>query len=165
IIIVVIAGVVVGDGFRSFLSVGRFARLRRSVSTRIRIITGRGRAGGGAGIHSSEYEEENMGVRTTGQIAGEGGCIVGVWAGSIGTESCVLPAAQMKEAADAGFAKIGIDEHGPITELGKGDGKIRGGGGLAFARKSAGDQNDLRRMIGLRQQYGSSQGAKRFRHL
>src|SRR5260370_6905783 len=71
----------------------------------------------------------------------------------------------MEEAADPGFAEVGIDQHRAVAQLRERNREIRGSGRLAFPRERAGDQNDLRRMIGLREKNGSAQGAKRFRHL
>ncbi len=85
--------------------------------------------------------------------------------GEEGTEAGVLAAAEAEEAADAGLAQIGIDEQGAIAELGESDSKIGGGSGLALARQSAGYQDDLGRMIGLRKKERGAQGAKRFGHL
>src|SRR5260370_17773729 len=71
----------------------------------------------------------------------------------------------MEEATDPGFAEVGIDQHRAVAELRERNREIRGSGRLAFPRESASDQNDWRRMIGLREKNGSAQGAKRFRHL
>ena len=69
IIIVVIAGDVFGDGFRSFCSLGRFTRFLRTISIRIRIITVRVIIVGGAGIHSIENDAENVALHAIEQVA------------------------------------------------------------------------------------------------
>lgn len=86
-------------------------------------------------------------------------------AGEIGTEARVLAVAEIEEAADARLAKVRIEEQGAVAELRQSDGEIRGRGGFALARQGAGDQNDLRRVIGLGEQQRGAQGAEGFRHL
>ena len=81
------------------------------------------------------------------------------------TQTRIRSTAKIEEAPDSGLAKIGIDENGLIAKLSKSHSEICGRGGFAFAGKSAGDKNDLRRMIGLRKKNGGTQGAERFRHL
>src|SRR5882762_1579917 len=105
-----------------------------------------------------------------GRKIGNGGMLNGdeVEAGNSGeerTEAGVLAAAEAEEAADAGLAQIGVDEQGAIAELGESHGKIGGGGGFALARQSAGYQDDLGRMIGLRKEERGAKSAKRFGHL
>ena len=60
------------------------------------------------------------------------------------------------------FAQVRVDEKSAVAKLRERDGQICGRGSLAFTRQSAGDKDDLRRMIGLRKQESGSQRAKRF---
>src|SRR5712692_2021252 len=85
--------------------------------------------------------------------------------GEEGTEAGVLATAEAQEAADAGLAQIGVDKQGAIAKLRESDGEIGGSGGLAFARQSAGHEDDLGRMIGLRKKERGAERAKSFGHL
>src|SRR5277367_3767644 len=96
---------------------------------------------------------------------------VGMWDGNevetrdareIGTEACILVAAEVEQTADAGLAQVGVNEHGLIAELGESDGQVCSSGGLAFAGQSAGYENDLRRAPGLREQERSAQRPESF---
>src|SRR6266850_597010 len=83
----------------------------------------------------------------------------------IRTQPGVFPAAQVEETPDARLAQVGVYEDGAIAQLRQRYGKIRSRGRLAFAWQGTGNQNDLRRMIGLGEQDRGPQRTKRFRHL
>ena len=87
-------------------------------------------------------------------------------AGEIRAQAGVFPAAQIEETPDARLAQVGVNEHGAVAKLRERDGKIGRRGRLAFARQGAGDQNDLRRMIGAaKEAERGAQRAERFGHL
>src|SRR5438105_3320390 len=86
-------------------------------------------------------------------------------AGEIGTEAGIFAATEIEEASDTGLAEIGVDQQGLVAKLRECDSEICRGGGLALARQRAGNQNDLRRMLGLGKKERGAQGAESFRHL
>ena len=86
-------------------------------------------------------------------------------AGEIGAEAGVLVAVEIEKAANTGLAKVGVDEQRAIAKLRERDGEIRRGGRFAFAGQSAGDENHLRRMTGLREEQRGAESAERFGHL
>src|SRR5258708_3244497 len=86
-------------------------------------------------------------------------------AGEVRAKSGILSAAEVEEAADAGLAQIGVDEQGAVAKLRESDGKIGGCGGFAFARQSAGNEDDLGRMVGLGEKQSGAQGAESLGHL
>ena len=72
-------------------------------------------------------------------------------AGKIGTQPHFLGDGQVQSAANARFAQVGIHQKRAVAELRQRDRQIHRGGGFAFPRQCAGHQDDLRRMIGLRE--------------
>src|SRR5258708_38734175 len=83
----------------------------------------------------------------------------------VGGQPGILSAAQIEEASDAGLAQVGVNEQSAVAKLCESHGKIGGCGGFAFTRQSAGDEDDLGRMIGLGKKQGGAQGAEGFGHL
>src|SRR5215470_4023756 len=83
----------------------------------------------------------------------------------VGAQACIVPSAEIEKPPDSRLAKVGIDEHGAVAELGERDGQIRSRRGLPFPRQGAGDQNHLWRMLRLRKENRGSQGPKGLRHL
>jgi hypothetical protein len=129
-----------GDGF------GQFVR-----GEQVRWI-GRKRASGNRG------EIGDVRVRDGNQIEARN-------TGQIRAEASVFAAAEVEQTADAWFAQVGIDEDRFVTELGKSDGQVGGGGGFTFPRQRAGDEDNLWWPAGLREKERGTESAKRLRHL
>ena len=111
-----------------------------------------------AGRWESPRDSESSGCGTRNEIQARN-------TRQIGTQTGVLAARQIQQAADARLAQVRIDEHSLVAELGECDGQVCGGGGLAFTGERAGHENYLRRTVGLRKQQRSTQCAKSLGHL
>ena len=80
----------------------------------------------------------------------------------IGTQARIFSRTQVQHSADARLAQVRVHEDGFVAELRQGNREVRRGRCFAFARKRASHQNDLRRMIRLRQKQGCSKRTEGF---
>ena len=61
------------------------------------------------------------------------------YAREIRAQTRILPAPKVEKPCDSRLAKVGIDQHGAVTQLRESHGQICRRGGLPFPRQGAGD--------------------------